>query len=211
MPKKGWTIRRCGAIGTLTVLATVCGSAPAPAHEGHRHAMTTVEDPPAVASVSVPDVEVVTQDGKKALFRRDLVAGRPVVVDFIYTTCTAICSPMTANLREVQKLLGADAAKVTFISITVDPKTDTPRVLKDFAARFGIDDRNWIFVTAKPTALAKLQKGFAVSMARKQDHTPLVIVGNDATGRWVRKFGMARPEVIAAAVRDVAGLAEPAP
>lgn len=176
----------------------------------HRHHATEAAapagDPPAQAPVRVPDEAVLTQEGKKAMFNRDLVAGRPMVVDFIYTSCKEVCPPLTANLREVRKLLGADAEKVAFISITVDPTVDTPQVLKDYAGRFGIES-GWTFVTGKPAALARLQKGFAVSMARKEDHTPLVIIGNANTNRWVRKFGLARPEVIAAAVRDVAGFA----
>ena len=180
----------------------------------HDHHLMTAE-PPAdepllQAPVKVPDLKVQTQDGRKVHFYRDLVKGRTVAVNFIYTTCTAICSPMTANMREVQQLLGSDAGKIEIISITIDPKLDTPSALKAFAQKFEAGP-GWTFVTASPATIAKLQKGFAVSMSRKEDHTPLVIIGNDATGKWTRKFGLAHPEVIAAALRQAAGLPEASP
>ncbi len=205
--------------GTLVRLAAVfcaafalCITARAGAHDHHMMAA----EPPADESLSqapvkVPDLEVLTQDGRKVHFYRDLVKGRTVAVNFIYTTCTAICSPMTANMREVQQLLGSAAAgKVEIISITIDPKLDTPSALKAFAQKFEAGP-GWTFVTASPATIAKLQKGFAVSMSRKEDHTPLVIIGNDATGKWTRKFGLAHPEVIAAAIRQTAGLPEATP
>ena len=160
-------------------------------------------------AIRVPDVQVTTHDGRKVGFLRDLVKGKLVAVNFIYTTCSAICSPMTANMREVQRQLDpALADRVHFISITIDPKVDTPQVLNTFAGQFKIE-KNWTFVTASPKNLAQLQKGFAVSMARKEDHTPLVMIGNDATGKWTRKYGLARPEAIVRAIRATAGLPDP--
>ncbi len=180
-------------------------------HDHHKMATEPPADEPlAQAPVKVPDLEVLNQDGKKIHFYRDLVKGRTVAVNFIYTTCTAICSPMTANMREVQQLLGSDAGKVEMISITIDPKLDTPSALKAFAQKFEAGP-GWAFVTASPATIAKLQKGFAVSMSRKEDHTPLVIIGNDSTRKWTRKFGLAHPEVIAAAIRQAAGLPEATP
>ena len=205
--------------GTLVRFAAVfcfalalCVTARAGEHDHHKMSA----EPPAdlsssQAPVKVPDLEVLNQDGKKIHFYHDLVKGRTVVVNFIYTTCTAICSPMTANMREVQQKLGSDAAgKVEIISITIDPKIDTPPVLKAFARQFDTGP-GWTFVTASPATIAKLQKGFAVSMSRKEDHTPLVIIGNDTTGKWTRKFGLAHPEVIAAAIRHTAGLPDATP
>ena len=180
-------------------------------HDHHKMAVEPpADDIPIEAPVKVPDLQVQNQDGKKIHFYRDLVKGRTVAVNFIYTTCTAICSPMTANMREVQQLLGSDAAKIQIISITIDPKLDTPSALKAFAHKFEAGP-GWAFVTASPATIAKLQKGFAVSMARKEDHTPLVIIGNDSTGKWTRKFSLAHPEVIAAAIRQAAGLPEASP
>jgi protein SCO1 len=200
----------------LVRFAAVCGASQccpgfAAAHD---HPSGAAQPPVDAASeqapVKVPDLPVLTQDGKKIYFYRDLVKGRTVVVDFIYTSCTAICSSMTANLREVQQQLGAAASQVELISITVDPKVDTPPVLKAFAKQFNTGP-HWTFVTASAATIAKLQRGFTVSMARKEDHTPLVIIGNDSSGKWMRKFGLTRPEVIVAAIQQTAGRSDASP
>jgi protein SCO1/2 len=200
-----------GIAATLVAatLFVTSGQAVAGEHDHHHMAPEApVPDEAESPPIRVPDVSVVTQEGRKVSFYRDLVKGRVVVVNFIYTTCTAICSPMTANLHEVQRLLEPEYAKrVHFISITIDPKTDTPAVLKTFAEQFKIDG-NWTFVTASAKNQAKLQKGFAVSMARKEDHTPLVLIGNDKTGQWTRKLGIANPMAIAEAIRQTAGQAD---
>ncbi len=99
---RGALVRLVGAVGMSLAVAT--GGA---GEHDHHHMKVTeppVEDPAAANQVAIPDVAVTDQNGRKLRFNRDLVKGRPVVVDFIYTTCTAICSPMTANLREVQKI-----------------------------------------------------------------------------------------------------------
>jgi cytochrome oxidase Cu insertion factor (SCO1/SenC/PrrC family) len=207
-------LRRAIIRFALALCAMLALPAVVAAGEHDHHHMPATEPPDDDSSpeapVKPPDVQVLTQDGKKSHFYRDLVKGRTVLVDFIYTTCTAICSPMTANLRDVRQQLGDAADKVEFISITIDPKADTPPVLKAFAKQFDTGP-HWSFVTADSAALAKLQKGFAVSMSRKEDHTPLLIIGNDATGKWTRKYGLAHPEVIVAAIRQVAGLTEATP
>lgn len=196
--------RLAAALFAATITSSA-GHSAAGEHHHHHPAAASSERAAVQTPIRVADVPVTTQDDRRVHFHRALVKGRTVVVDFIYTSCTEICSPMTANLRQVQRLLApALADKVSFISITIDPQVDTPAVLKAFAGQFGIEG-NWTFVTADAKSLAKLQKGFAVSMARKEDHTPLILIGNDRTGQWTRKLGIARPEVIAEAIRQTAG------
>jgi protein SCO1 len=79
-----------------------------------------------------PNVELITQDGKVVHFYDDLIKGKVVVIDLIYTHCVDSCPLETARLVQVQKLLGDAVGKeIFFYSITIDPKRDTPQVLKD--------------------------------------------------------------------------------
>jgi len=81
--------------------------------------------------MNIPDVELLDQDGRKIHFYTDLVKGQTVVMNFIFTTCTTICPPLGASFARVQKELGDKAGRdVRFISISVDPATDTPERLK---------------------------------------------------------------------------------
>ena len=83
-----------------------------------------------------PNVELTTQDGKKVRFYDDLIKGKVVAIELIYTTCKYNCPLETARLVQLQKLLGDRMGKdIFFISITIDPAHDTPEVLKAYAEK----------------------------------------------------------------------------
>src|SRR5436309_689253 len=118
------------AIATA-VAAVWLAAAPSLAHDmehmHHAPAQPSAKQP----SAALPDVTVVDQDGKRLRFYSDLVRGRTVAIDFIYTSCTTICPMLTANFRNVQQELGARVGKdITLISISIDPVTDTPAKMK---------------------------------------------------------------------------------
>ena len=123
----------------LNLFAPVClfvflSSSAIGQHEDHSQhlppAKVKTVDPETV-KVSVPEITVLDQDGRKLNFFRDLVKGKTVAINFIFTTCTTICPPMGATFAKVQTLLGERAGKdVQMISISVDPVTDTPERLK---------------------------------------------------------------------------------
>jgi cytochrome oxidase Cu insertion factor (SCO1/SenC/PrrC family) len=95
-------------------------------------AAATTNNSPANASASYfPNLTLMTQDNKPVRFYEDLLKCKTVLINFLFTTCKGVCSPMTANLARVQKLLGERMGRdIVMISISVDPMTDTPEVLK---------------------------------------------------------------------------------
>src|SRR6478736_3742991 len=96
-----------------------------------------------------PNTELTTQDGKKVKFYDDLVRGKIVVIDLIYTHCVDSCPLETARLAQVQKILGdVVRTEIFFYSITIDPKRDTPEVLKAYAAKYHVGP-GWTFLTGK--------------------------------------------------------------
>jgi protein SCO1/2 len=161
-------------------------------HEHHQHPMATPAPAPAVETikVTIPDVAVVTQDGKKVRFYTDLVKGRVVAMNFLFTTCTTICPPMGANFAKLQTLLGE--REVQLISVSVDPTTDTPARLKAWAEKFG-GRPGWTLVTGSKSEITRLLKALGVYTANVNDHSPLVLLGDDAQGRWTRASGLAPP------------------
>ncbi|HEV7375880.1 MAG TPA: SCO family protein, partial [Pyrinomonadaceae bacterium] len=89
------------------------------------------------SSLRIPDATVYNQNGRRLNFYTDLVKGKTVAINFIFTTCTTICPPLTATFRRVQQELGERVGSdIALISISVDPVTDTPERLQDFAAKF---------------------------------------------------------------------------
>jgi protein SCO1 len=103
----------------------------------------------AQAAKYFPNLELLTQDGDRVRFYEDVLKDRTVLINFRFTTCTAVCLPMTANLARVQKQLGDRLGRdIAMISITVDPEADTPPALKAFSEKFGAK-RGWYFLTGK--------------------------------------------------------------
>ena len=141
-------------------------------------------------AMSIPDVELLDQDGRKVHFYTDLVKGKTVAINFIFTTCTTICPPMGATFARVQK--DVTNRDVQFISISVDPVTDTPERLKAWREKFKAGPA-WTLVTGDKQKIDELLEALAASTVRREDHSPTTIIGNDALGQWTRAFGLAKP------------------
>jgi protein SCO1 len=142
-------------------------------------------------SLSIPDVEVLDQDGNVRHFYTDLIKGKTVAVNFIFTNCTTICPPLGATFARVQRELGDKVGKdVYFISVSVDPLTDTPERLKAWGAKFKAGP-GWTFVTGNKEQIDRLLRALGASAARREDHTPSVIIGNDEKDTWTRTYGLA--------------------
>lgn len=153
--------------------------------------------------MNIPDTELLDQNGRKLHFYTDLVKGHTVVINFIFTTCTTICPPLGATFARVQKELGDKAGRdVRFISISVDPATDTPERLKAWGAKFHAAD-SWIFVTGNKPDVDELLRALGASSARREDHSPTVLIGNDAHGTWTRTYGLANTSTLVHIINDV--------
>jgi len=172
-------------------------------------AAATASDTPAAAHTShtpveIPDVTVYDQNGERRRFYTDLVKGKVVAINFIFTTCTTICPPLTATFRRVQQELEKGAGRdAQLISISVDPATDTPERLRDFAAKFKAQP-GWTFVTGEKSEIDSLLKALGAAVSDKNDHTPVVLVGNDATGYWTRTYGLSAPTALVEVITQAA-------
>ncbi len=118
---------------------------------------------PALAQESAPDFTLVDQDGRSTTlggFR-----GKVVLMNFIYTNCTDICPLVTAKLVQVQRDLKARGwfgTRVVMLSMSFDPKRDTPTVLKQYAGRFKVDLAGWYFLTGTSDAVDRVLKAYRI-------------------------------------------------
>jgi protein SCO1 len=169
-----------------------------PAHGAHG----TVDVKTPTSKMNIPDVELLDQNGRKVRFYTDLVKGRAVAINFIFTTCTTICPPLGATFARVQKELGDKVGRdVHFISISVDPATDTPERLKAWGEKFHAGE-GWTFVTGDKPRLDELLRALGASSARREDHSPTVLIGNDARGNWTRTYGLANTTRLVQIIND---------
>jgi protein SCO1/2 len=148
-----------------------------------------------------PNVTLTTQDGRSVRFYDDLIKGKIVAINLIYTSCEYNCPLETARLAQVQKLLGDRMGKdVFFYSITIDPKHDTPAVLKAYAEQFGAGP-GWFFLTGTQADIDLLSRKLGLysppNPSNKDGHTPLLLVGNEATGQWTRNVATSQPSSLA--------------
>ena len=161
---------------------------------------------PAYASgrkMMIPDVNVLDQDGNALHFYSDLIKDKTVAINFIFTNCTTICPPLAATFARVQKEMGDKVGKdVHFISISVDPLTDTPERLKAWGAKFKAGP-GWTFVTGEKQEMDKLLNALGAAVSKREDHTPAMIIGNDAKGVWTRTYGLAKTGQIVGLILDV--------
>ena len=192
---------RCPKCGmTLRLVAdTVNASTTAP-----NLAAAPTGDVTSISSSRIPDVRVLDQNGKSLNFYRDLIKGKTVAINFIFTTCTTICPPLTATFRRVQQNLTERAIPAQLISISVDPSTDTPERLRDFAAKFKAGP-GWTFVTGEKSEIDSLLRAFGVAVADKNDHTPMILVGNDLSDYWTRSYGLSSPTTLVNVIAEAAG------
>ena len=163
-------------------------------HEAHQHAST-----PSVQSgarVRLADAGLITQEGKPFRFTDEAVAGRILVVDFVYTSCTTYCPVASALMNKVREQLGASVGReVLLLSISVDPRRDTPARLAAYAQKFGTSP-GWIWLTgAKPSVDAVL-KGMGAYTANFEDHPAVLLVGDPKQSRWSRLNGLPDPGLV---------------
>lgn len=156
-------------------------------------------DPPPLATrrfvldAPVPDVEVVDHDGTRLRFRSDLVGGRTVVVNAVYTECTNVCPMMGRAFAALQTALGDRLGKdVLLISVSRDPEHDTPARLAAWRKRFGAKP-GWIAVTGKKAAIDALLRVLTGDPARTGGHSAVALFGDERSGIWLREYGADEP------------------
>jgi len=157
----------------------------------------------AFSSRKIPNSAVYDQNGKHLDFYTDLVKGKTVAINFIFTTCTASCPPLTATFRRVQQDAAQRGLAVQLISISVDPTVDTPERLKAFAEKYNAG-AGWRFVTGDKSEIDSLLKGLGVAVSNKNDHTPMIMIGNDVADYWTRAYGLSSPTKLVDLIADAA-------
>jgi protein SCO1/2 len=147
-----------------------------------------------------PNSTLTTQDGQKVHFYDDLIKGKIVVIDLIYTHCVDSCPLETAKLVQVQKMLGESVGKdIFFYSITIDPKRDSPEVLKAYAEKYHVGP-GWTFLTGSKEDIELISKKLGLysdpDPNNRDGHTPSVLIGNEATGQWIRNSATDNPRFL---------------
>ena len=178
-----------GVLGAVPPDA-LAGDAPDP-HAAHHQMMHQMKRATrSTADYTLPQVKLVRDDGKTVSLPEELDDGRPVVLDFIFTTCATICPVMSQTFAQVQRKLGDARGKVHMVSISIDPEEDTPARLAEYARKFKAGPQ-WQFYTGTTQASIATQRAFEAYRGDKMNHTPVTLMRAAPGLRWVRLDGFA--------------------
>jgi len=149
------------------------------------------------------DVELIDQNGKTWRLYSDLMRGRTVVVDSFFSSCKGVCPVLNKKLTAIANALpGPMGKELLFLSISVDPETDTPTRLHEYAKGLHADP-GWLFLTGSRENLKTALSKFGMYVERREDHSNLLMIGNDKTGFWKKAFGLAPDDQLLELVTDV--------
>lgn len=138
---------------------------------------------------AVPDVVLVNQQGAKVHLKSILQSNKPVILDFIFGTCTTICPILSVGYTNLQQKLGADSGKVQLVSISIDPEHDTPKIMKEYLQRYRAKP-GWDFLTGSRADIDKVMYAFNAYIPNKMSHYPLTLIRPAGDTKWVRIFGL---------------------
>lgn len=155
------------------------------------------------SSAKIPNARIYDQNGKQLNFYSDLIKGKTVAINFVFTTCTASCPPLTATFRKVQQDASQRGVAVQLISVSVDPSVDTPERLAAFAEKYKAGP-GWTFVTGEKGEIDALLQGLGVGITNKNDHTPMMMIGNDVVDYWTRAYGLSSPSKLVDLIAEAA-------
>ena len=160
-------------------------------HAHHRHMMESKTYSRSEHDYQLPDVGMVNMAGESTSLLDEVNCGKPVMVNFIFTTCTTICPVMSATFSQVQSELGDESDALRMISFSIDPEHDTPERLREYAGRFKAGPQ-WQFLTGSLENSVAIQKAFDVYRGNKMNHEPTTLMKAADSDTWVRIDGLAR-------------------
>ncbi len=144
--------------------------------------------------VKVHDRTLVDQDGKSVRFASDVIGDRIAVIDTFFTTCYQICPILSAIFMELQDQLGSrQGREVVLVSLSVDPVTDIPPRLKEYARTWNAKP-GWVFLGGEKQAVDQVLTGLGMYAPDFIDHPAMFLVGDGRSGKWTRYFGFASPD-----------------
>jgi protein SCO1 len=159
-------------------------------HAAHHQMMHRQGFSRTVHDYAAPDLELVDQRGIATSLTEQLDTAQPVMLNFIFTTCTTICPVLTATFSQIQQELGDEALSLRMISVTIDPEQDTPESLSDYAERYQAGPQ-WRFLTGDVDSIIAVQKAFDIYRGSKTNHEPITLLRGAGAKQWVRIDGIA--------------------
>ena len=198
---RAMVLAACALPGAWVYAGSIDGGAVEHAHHQGMSSATRRS----VGSYTIPDVRLIRQDGTPVSLGAELDDGRPVVLTFIFTSCTSVCPLISHTLTQLQSKLGVTAARVHLVSISIDPEQDDPARLREYARTFGAGPE-WQHYTGTVAASQTVQRAFDIYRGNKMDHMPATLIRLAPGSQWTRIEGFATADQLLAELSDAPGL-----
>ena len=167
---------------------------PSRAHEGmdHQHHQVNAAEPlkRSQARYEVPDVVLTDAGGNKRSLRAVLADKTPLMLNFIFTSCTSVCPVMSGVFTQVQSRFNKQGQRVRMVSISIDPEYDTPARLKDYAKNFSAGP-DWLMLTGRVQDSVAVQRAFDAYRGDKMSHEAITYLRGSSDQPWLRLDGLA--------------------
>ncbi|MEI8029037.1 MAG: SCO family protein [Comamonadaceae bacterium] len=189
--------------GTLIAAAVAVAGSTALAADEHQHhhpAPATAGTPNAdvkrsVVEIKLPATPLVRQDGAATNLSKELDGGKPVILAFIYTSCTTVCPVTSQIIARTQNLLGKDLDKARLVSVSIDPEYDTPARLLAYSKLYAAKPQ-WQHYTGTLKNSVAVQKAFSAYRGDKMNHVPLIFINGGKNNSWVKLEGFPSAEQV---------------
>ena len=192
--------------GFMIILLSSLVYAKSPMEGSHGMKNGNPENRQSSATVELQDIKLLDQNGKSVQFKTDVIGEHIVVMNFVYTTCTTQCPLNSQLLSHVQKNLSKEEyEKVQLVSLSVDPGTDTPERLKNYAEKIGAGP-GWTWLTGHRPEVNQLLNALGVYTPDFKIHPSVVLVGDGKTGNWTRFYGTPDPDQLLSKVQELMDL-----
>lgn len=187
------------ALLALAALVATCMASPALAHES--------KDPVvpwpgsnvyqrSLRAYAAPDVVLTDSEARPVRLRELLATSDPVMLNFVFTTCSTICPIMVRVFADLPARLGPTGKNLRYVSISIDPEHDTPAQMRAYAKNVGAGER-WRFLTGRVQDVKAVQIAFGGYRGDKMNHEPLTLIRHAPDKPWVRIEGFANPDELA--------------
>ena len=171
-------------------------------HSHHQQMMNNKSYSTSVNQYPIPDVLLSSDAGEKKRIAEVLNSDKPVMLNFIFTTCTTICPVLSASFTQVQKELQGEVEDIMMVSISIDPEYDTVDRLSAYAKRFEAGPQ-WEFFTGKLKDVIAVEKAFDIYRGSKMNHEPVTLIRAKSDQPWLRIEGLANANDIVSEYREL--------
>lgn len=160
-------------------------------HAAHRAMMQQKTYARRQAEYTIPPLSLVNRHGESLELSEVLNSDQPVMMQFIFTSCTTICPVLSATFAASRGKLNDLGPEYRLVSISIDPEYDTPERLQDYAERFGAGD-NWYFLTGTEADIYRVRQAFNADYGgnNKMYHQPYTYIRTHESQDWLRLDGM---------------------